>query len=145
MMFRAVLFFFILSFQFSVVQAQCNSFVKKKCIPQLKPYTINGQMNTSNLSAGQGAELVITLYEGQNYRILVCAEEVLGEVSFKLLDNEHTTLVDTKETAHPSYWDFNVKSTQLFIVEVDVPVANPPNKLIPNGCVSVLVGFKNDK
>jgi hypothetical protein len=124
--------------------AQCNSFVKKQCMPKIQPFTNNGQMNTSTLSSGQSSSLNMTFYSGQDYRILVCSQEVLGTVTFKILDMSHKVVFDSKENDSPDFWDFKVKSTQQFIVEVSVPPSDSPNSIPPSGCVSVMVGFKKD-
>ena len=124
--------------------AQCNAFVKKKCMPKIQPFTNNGQMNTSTLTSGQSSSLNMTFYSGQDYRILVCSQEVLGTVTFKILDMSKKVIFDSKENDSPDFWDFKVKSTQQFTVEVSVPPSDSPSSVAPSGCVSVMVGFKKD-
>ena len=121
--------------------AQCNTFVKKKCMPKISPFTQNGQMNTSTLTSGQKTTLNLTFYSGQSYRILVCGESLLGDLTFTITDLEHKVVFDSKKNDYPDFWDFKVKSTQQFIVEVQVP---QPEEKTPaaTGCVSIIVGFK---
>ena len=64
--------------------SQCKGFVKKQ-IPKLAPFIHNGQINSSVLLSGDHAELTLTFYSGQNYRILVSNQETLGRC---LLCNE---------------------------------------------------------
>lgn len=127
----------------SSVDAQCKMFAKKNCMPNVSPYTHNGQLNSATLVAGQKVQLEMTFYSGQNYRVLVCAQEVLGKVSFRLLDVDKNVVFSSKENNNPDHWDFNLKSTQQLFVEVEVPKADNPNGIIPSGCVALLVGFKN--
>jgi hypothetical protein len=122
--------------------AQCNSFVKKQCLPKISPFTQNGQMNTSTLSSGQKTQLNITFLAGQDYRILVCGQEQLGDITFKVLDLQHKVVFDSKQNNSPDFWDFRVKNTQQFIVEVAVPESDSPSSVPPSGCVSIMVGFK---
>jgi len=124
--------------------AQCNTFVKKKCMPNVAPFTQNGQMNTSTLTAGQSAEMNLTFYAGQDYRILVCFQEQLGDVTFKVMDASRKVIFDSKEHSYADFWDFKVKNTQQLIVEVTAPPAELRTSIVPSGCVSVLVGFKKD-
>ncbi len=131
----------LLSISFNPASAQCNAFTKKKCMPTLSPYIHNGQLNSVALAPGEDAELVMTFYSGQDYRLLVCNQEVLGDVSFKVLDSQHTQLFDSKEDK-TGQWDFYVKSTQQLIVQVIVPPAKSKTGIVDQGCVSVLVGFK---
>jgi len=123
------------------VQAQCNSFTKKKCLPSLSPYVHNGQLNSANLGAGETAELDLTFYSGQEYRILLCGQEVLGDVFFRLKDKSSKIVYDSKEQKSNSF-DFNVKTTQQLTMEVIVPEQKSPNNIAISGCISVLVGFK---
>ncbi len=68
------------------VQAQCRSFAKNKCVPQLAPYKFNESFNAAQLSPGEEAEVNLTFFSGQEYRVMVCAHPILGEVNWKLVD-----------------------------------------------------------
>jgi hypothetical protein len=132
----------IIALSATSVCAQCASFVKKKCLPKISPFTQNGQMNTSTLTSGQKTSLNLTFYAGQDYRILVCAEAHLGVVSFKVLDLQQKVVFDSQKNDSPDFWDFKVKNTQQFIVEVQVPESESTSSVLPTGCVSIMVGFK---
>jgi hypothetical protein len=122
--------------------AQCNGFTKKKCIPMLAPYIHNGQLNSTTLMPGENAELLMSFYSGQEYRLLIAGQEILGNIQFKVMDSDHKVLFDNKEHNNVKFWDFNVKSTQQLIVDVIVPEQKIDNSLVQSGCVAVLVGFK---
>lgn len=123
--------------------AQCKSFITKQCMPKMAPYTHNGQLNSTTLMEGETAELLMTFYSGQNYRILVCAQKILGQAQFKLLDSQRNVIFDSKENASSDFWDFSVKSTQQFIIQVSIPKPDgTPGAFVQSGCVAVLVGFK---
>lgn len=124
------------------VNAQCKSFAKSKCLPVLAPYIHNGQMNGATLMAGEKAELFMSFYAGQDYRLMVCAQPILGDVSFRLLDKNKKVLFNSKDHKNVTFWDFSVASTQQMILEIDVPQSNATHGMIPSGCVNVLVGFK---
>ncbi len=131
---------FLTAFGFTA-SGQCRSVAKKQCFPQLSPYTQNGEFNSARLAPGETAEIQMTFYAGQNYRLMVCAEGVLGDVNFKVLDADKKELYNSKKSDSKT-WDFNVTSTQQLIVAVDVPASDAPTRIIPEGCVSILVGFK---
>lgn len=122
--------------------AQCNNFTKKKCIPSLAPYIHNGQLNSTSLAVGETAELDLTFYAGQEYRILVCGQEIFKDVKFKLKDRNDKELFNS-EGKSEKFWDFKINSTQQLKLEVTT-VGDDQNKtgLAEAGCVSVLVGFK---
>src|ERR1035437_6087741 len=121
--------------------SQCKGFVKKQ-IPKLSPFIHNGQINSSVLLSGDHAELTLTFYSGQNYRILVSGQETLGDVYFIMKDAGKNQLFSSKDQGKSDYWDFTVESTQQLTIEVMVPDVDPPSGLVPSGCVSILVGFK---
>jgi hypothetical protein len=123
------------------VFAQCKGFVKKQ-ITKLSPFIHNGQVNSSVLLSGDQAELTLTFYSGQTYRILVSSQEVLGDVYFTMKDASKTQLFSSKDQGKFDYWDFTVESTQQMTIEVTVPNVDTPSGLVPSGCVSILVGFK---
>jgi len=137
-----VSFLFIAFAGLSTAVAQCNGFTKKKCIPMLAPYIHNGQLNSTTLMPGENAELLMSFYSGQEYRLLIAGQEILGTIQFKVMDSDHKVLFDNKEHNGAKFWDFNVKSTQQLIVEVIVPEQKVDNSLAQSGCVAVLVGFK---
>jgi hypothetical protein len=141
---KAVVCGLIIALPFTEAIAQCDKFVKKKCMPKVLPFTHNGQTNASTLSAGKTSEYNMTFYAGQAYRILVCAEPILGDVTFKVMDQSRTVVFDSKQNDLTDFWDFKAKNTQQLIVHVDVPPSASSSSTPPSGCVSVMVGFKKD-
>jgi hypothetical protein len=128
-------------FSSSETFAQCKAFVKKQ-IPKLAPFIHNGQINTSVLISGDHAELTLTFYAGQTYRVMVGAQETLGDVYFVMKDANKNQLFNSKDQGKFDYWDFTVESTQPLTIEVIAPELDAPTGLVPSGCVSILVGFK---
>lgn len=125
----------------AVTFGQCKGFVKKQ-ITKLSPFIHNGQVNSSVLLSGDQAELTLTFYSGQTYRVMVSNQESLGDVHFVMKDASKTQLFSSKEMGKFDYWDFSVESTQQMTLEVVVPNVDTPSGLVPSGCVSILVGFK---
>ena len=126
----------------SLASAQCNVFVKKKCMFKIVPFTSNGQVNTSTLQAGQTISMNLSFSAGQDYRIIVCSEEILGEVTFKVLDRSKKIVFDSSLNNFPDFWDFKAKSTQPLTVEGTAPASQSTSSVLPSGCLSILVGFK---
>lgn len=123
-------------------QSQCKSFTKKQCLPDLEPYVYDGQLNTAILTEGDVAELLLTLYGGQDYRILVCCQGILGDVEFNLYDTNRNLIFSNKNHNYINNWDFTSNSTQQLIVQVVIPKQDKKTELLHNGCVSILKGFK---
>lgn len=124
------------------VSAQCRGFTKKHCRPALSPYVHNGQMNSAILFPGDKADIMLTFYSGQKYRLLICGDEQLGEVTYRLLDVDRNEIYNSKGKGKNEF-DFKVASTQKLIVEVNVPDSKTTHDMDYQGCVSILVGFSD--
>lgn len=128
-----------------VSNAQCRSFTKKKCLPQLEGYVQNDNFNSAVLIPGDEAELLLTFYGGKEYRLLVCGHPILGDLEFKVLDTDEEVIytnVDATDDKGKTMFDFKVASTQQLFVRIKVPEAENASTLIHEGCVSIMVGSK---
>lgn len=134
----------VLGFFFTLfnLQAQCKSFVKKTCMPALSPFVTNGQINTAVFAPGDHAEMPISFYGGQTYRIIVCSQEILGKINFKLKDASGKVIFNNAEHEFKNQWDFKAENTQQVKLELEVPNEKTENGLMHTGCVSIIIGFK---
>lgn len=123
---------------------QCRSFVKKNCLESVAPYTPNETFNSAVLIPGDEAELNMTFYAGQEYRLFVCNDPILGDVDFKVYDNERNEVYNSRD-ADGGFFDFAMQNTQQMIVEIEVPLERNPNKLVHQGCVAIMVGYKSSE
>ena len=126
-------------FSASNADAQCRTFTKKRCLPQLEDYVQNDNYNTAVLIPGDEAELELTFFGDRAYRLLVCGHPVLGDLTFQVLDSRGNGIYDStdKETNH---FDFRVANTQQMTVRVQVPTSDAV--IEHEGCVSIMVGSK---
>lgn len=125
------------------VQAQCNQYAKKNCMPELNPFTHNGQLNIVQMSPGEEAELEIPFYSGMSYKLLVCAQEVIGKAQFQVYDSKNKIVYDNKDHDFAKSWEFEVSSTQKMKIVVIIPQGpKASNGISKVGCAAVLVGFK---
>ena len=124
--------------------AQCKRFTKKECLPNLSPYTYNGQLNSAILAEGDVAELLLTFHKNQKYRITVCNEDMIGDVKFKIFDTKKKLIFDQSKNTDVPWWDFISKSTQQLIVQITVPDQEIKSQIVKTGCVTILVGFLDE-
>ncbi len=138
------LFLSALAFLFgaSTLFAQCKAYTKKNCLPGLSPYVHNGQYSGGVFMSGETAEMLYKFSSGITYRLLVCNQETIDKAIFRVLDTDKNELYNSEGKSN-NFWDFQVENTQQLIVEVRIPQKKPVNNLVPAGCVSVMVGFKN--
>jgi hypothetical protein len=124
-------------------QAQCKRFTKKYCLPELTPFVNNGQLTSALMAPGESAEIVMTFTPGHDYRLLFCGQEVIGDVMFKIMDKNHKVIYERRKPEQKAYFDFNVSSTQQFIIQVYIPEKDTPNEIVPSGCITLMVGYKS--
>jgi hypothetical protein len=125
--------------------AQCKRFTKRNCVPSLAPFVHNGQLTSAIFNPGETADIEMTFNAGKEYRIIVCGQEMLGNVQFKVLDKSRKVIYKSGEDETNPSWDFKVASTQQLIIQIVVPKVDQKNQLTqltPQGCVSILIGFK---
>lgn len=122
--------------------AQCKVFAKKRCVPALGDYKFNESFNAAKLFPGEDAEVNLTFFSGQKYRVVVCNQDIIGTVNWQVLDATDRVLFEsTVDEPKPSF-DLKVLDTQQLKVRVTVPDMKTANGMEPQGCVAVLVGFK---
>lgn len=125
------------------LNSQCKTYIKKSCIPALSPYTHSGQLNKTVLFPGDKAEIMLTFYSGMDYRIVVCSEVILGKVTYKVMDTDRNVVFDSAKDKSKTSFDFKVASTQQLMVEITVPQPVVEPEILPQGCVAVVVGYKD--
>jgi hypothetical protein len=121
-------------------QSECKTFAKKKCMYKLSPFVGNGQTSSTFMNPGQSSDIAMNFNAGQTYRIIVCSQEELGDLEYKVSDASGKVLFNNKDHDNADFWDFNVSSTTQLKISVKVPESD--NKKASGGCVTVLVGFK---
>lgn len=122
--------------------AQCRSFARNSCIPQLAPYQFNETFSAAQLAPGEEAEVNLTFYSGQDYRVMVCTDKVLDNVNWKLVDGSNKIIFESFADDPKTTFDLRVENTQQLKVHVWVPEKNNSSGMVPVGCVVILVGFK---
>lgn len=125
--------------------AQCKSFAKKVCLPELGGYTHDGNYHAAILVEGEEAELYKTFYSDMDYRVAICGEEKLPAVEFKVLDANKNILYSNKESNYARTWDFKLQASQQLKLVIKVNSFNKPGETPASGCVSIMFGFKVKK
>jgi hypothetical protein len=127
------------------MDAQCKSFAKKVCIPELGAYTHDGNYHAAILVEGEEAELYKTFYSDMEYRVSICGEEKLPDVEFRVLDANKNVLYSNKDANYAKTWDFKLQSSQQLKIVVKVNSFNKPGETPASGCVAIMFGFKIKK
>ncbi len=119
---------------------QCNGFAKKS-LAKLKPYLNTQQVFSTVLLNGDKTQLSSTFYYGDEYRLLITADDKLGKIQLNIKDSQGNVVFTTKAYG-TIMWDFNVESTQDLTLEVVTPEAPAGQTEDKSGCVAIVIGFK---
>jgi len=125
------------------LNAQCGRFTKKKCLPLLEDYLPNENFNSAVLMPGDEAEINMTFFAGQAYRLFVCSEEILGDVVYKVLDMNDKLVYDSS-TSETTTFDFEVANTIKMKVQISVPKGKVTHDIPHQGCTTLLLGYKDN-
>ena len=139
-----VLFLFLMTFSLQNVMAQCKSFVKTSCLPQLAPYLHDGSYQAVIISEGEEAEVYKAVFAGQQYRLFVCIDDVLPNVEFVVSDIRRNILFDNRKNGNVKIWDFKPEASQQIKITVRIPKPKKEGsfeKEIVFGCIGVLFGL----
>ncbi len=123
--------------------AQCRAFTKNRVLPLLNGYVQNDNYNAAQLVAGDEAEILLTFYGGKEYRLVVGAHPILGEIEYEVMDTNNQLIYSTKDSKSENKYifDFKMSSTQQLIVRVRVP--KQESAITPHeGCVTIMSGYK---
>ena len=119
-------------------QAQCKSFVKVNCIPQLTPYIHDGNYQAVIMGEGEEAEVYKTIFAGQAYRLIVCVDDLLPNVEFVVSDIRRNILFDNRKSGNVKIWDFKPDASQQIKVTIRIPKSQKSDRDLVYGCVGVL-------
>ena len=132
-------------FSSSNALAQCKSFIKNSCAPQLKPYIHDGNYQAVTMSEGEEAEVLKTIFAGQQYRLLVCVDQVMPDIEFVVTDIRRTVLFDSRKNDNAKSWDFKAEASQQIKITIRIPKSKKQNgseKELNFGCVGMLFGLR---
>ncbi len=124
--------------------SQCRSFVKNNCGDAMGEYIPGENFNAARLHPGDMAEIGMTFYADEDYRLLICSHPMLGQVNWQLMDSEKNVLFDNTEHGNTDFFDFTLEGTQEMLVKINVSEENT-SALNPQGCVTIMQGKKMEK
>lgn len=138
-LFIAILFFFAGS---KTVDAQCKEFARNECKPLLEGYMHDGNYNGVVLNIDEDVELHKAFFSGQRYRLVVCKEDFLPTIHFKVLNSNFDVLYDNKEDGYSNRYDFQLEESENLIISMKFVNEGEEYDKSMNGCVVMLFGLK---
>jgi hypothetical protein len=106
-------------------QSACIDYHKKNCKRQdvATSYGLSPESRSALFLKGQTSEFRLTIYQGKDYRITICNDEVLGEnIGMAILDRETgEPLYNNKDFNYVRDFEFTVLMTREIKIIISVP------------------------
>lgn len=151
----AFLFLFSLGFsQSTEYKAMCFDYHKHYCDNSENIfYKYNPSSRSALFLKGQTSQTRLEIFNGRDYKISICADEVLGnQIEFKLIDDlNKKVLYDNRNDDLTQEFEFTVTESLEIIIEVTIPgnsldsgengkggIVRRDNAM---GCVGVLIEY----
>lgn len=122
--------------------SQCREFAREKCKPKLENYAHDGNINGVVLNVGEQVELHKAFFSGQEYRIVVAAEDFLPRIHFRITDSDLNLIFDNAESNYVDYYNFELDTAKTLIISLDFEEQEFTDANPRSGCVSILFGMK---
>ena len=123
-----------------VSNAQCKNFVKKQCAPLLEDYIPSDKFNSLRMVEGEEADMFLVFVANHDYRVVICAQEILGDVEFEILTDRGQVIFSSLGNEDKRSFDFSTTSTEKLQVIIKVPPNESASGMMHEGCVTVMVG-----
>nr|WP_320119116.1 hypothetical protein [uncultured Marinifilum sp.] len=123
--------------------SQCRQFAKTKCKPRLENFIHDGNYNAVILNLGEEVELHKVFFGDQKYRIVLCPEEHLPAVHFKIMNIDQKIIYDNKSDAYADTYDFELDESATLKISIKFVKENGEkfDRSI-SGCVAMLFGLE---
>lgn len=144
---------------FSAFAQECLDFHKTNCksMQQTKEdgtidtdgYVYSEDSRSALMVKGQTSEFKFMIHQGKDYRLSLCASEILGRnIKFELIDfEENTVLYDNSQFEFKREFEFSVMQTRNLKIRIHVPADQEAANAVfgikakdtEMGCVGVLI------
>jgi len=137
----------------AIAQASvCGDFHKKACYMEgtrkdKRAFMYNAQSKSGLFAQGSTSKMRCVVYKGNDYRISVCCETIIGDkVNFKIYDaRTNELLFDNTKNDNTQQFEFQATTTRQLVIEATVPsgdVKEEKGKAENAACVGLLIENK---
>ena len=130
----------------------CTNYHRMACAMEgskkdAKEFMYNAQSKSGLFAQGSVSKMRCVVYKGNDYRISVCCETILGDkVNFKIFDAKTNELLfDNTQNEDAQQFEFSAATTRPLVIEVAVPegtTAADKGKTADAACVGLLIENK---
>ncbi len=135
MMRASIFLFFLISGAFSHAQTSCAKLIPLCKASFIEDYSWDGRYWRAELYGNETTEVYYTFFKGLRYRLIPCgSSDDKSPLRMRIYNANRALLLDTGTQNNRPYWDLELSSTQLIIIELYYPSGN--------GCAALIIGHK---
>ncbi len=130
-----VFLFFWAGFTFSYAQTSCAKLIPLCKSSFIEDYSWDGRYWRAELYGNETTEVYYTFFKGLRYRLIPCgSSDDKSPLRMRIYNANRALLLDTGAQNARPYWDLELSSTQLIIIELYYASGN--------GCAALIIGHK---
>lgn len=128
--------FLLLGASWSVAaQTPCKQLVPTCRDSYMEDFSWDGRYWRAELYGGETTEIYYTFFRGLRYRLIPCgSSSTKATPHLRIYNANRTLLLDTRQQGERHYWDLELSSTQLLMIELYYPSGD--------GCAALLIGHR---
>lgn len=117
-------------------QSTCRQIVPTCREKYMEDYNWDGRYWKAELYNGENTEIYYTFFRGLRYRLIPCGRSTTQAFPhLRIYNANRALLLDTRQQGERPYWDLELSSTQLLIIELYYPTGE--------GCAALLIGHRS--
>ncbi len=124
--------------------SQCNSFVKKVDLSALDEFSYCGEVKVAQMYRSDSAEVSMKLSARTKYRILVSAQEYLGDLQLEVMNSSDELMSIPIEDNDLKYWEIFSDEKERADIKIkfkrDELHKRSNHRINASGCVVLAVG-----
>jgi len=130
-----IILFLLVGFRISYAQTSCAKLIPLCKTSFIEDYNWDGRYWRAELYGNETTEVYYTFFKGLRYRLIPCgSSDEKSPLRMRIYNANRALLLDTGTQNARPYWDLELSSTQLLIIELYYPSGN--------GCAALIIGHK---
>jgi hypothetical protein len=130
-----IILFLLIGFRISYAQTSCAKLIPLCKNSFIEDYNWDGRYWRAELYGNETTEVYYTFFKGLRYRLIPCgSSDEKSPLRMRIYNANRALLLDTGTQNARPYWDLELSSTQLLIIELYYPSGN--------GCAALIIGHK---
>ncbi|MEN2992105.1 MAG: hypothetical protein ABDH91_00935 [Bacteroidia bacterium] len=116
-------------------QSSCRQLVSSCREAYMDNFSWDGRYWRAELYNNETTTIYYTFFRGLRYRLIPCGtSSTQSRPHLRLYNADNVLLLDTRQQPNQPYWELELSSTQLLMIELYYPSGE--------GCIALLIGYQ---